>query len=117
MGGFFVLIITNIAPSHYDPRPLPVPAGPVRYMKSLQVGGNLRAPVVNGLRWDHLLHRQAPSGPILSNFSFTSAFVSHDVISDDINGLDLSEDVVLVNSEQTIHGEVYFFFLGLSLLP
>lgn len=82
-----------------------VPSGPVRYMKSLRIAGNLHSPVINGVDWDSVLDRQSPNDPVLSKFSFTSVFVSHDVISDDINGLDLSKDVVLVNATQTIDGE------------
>lgn len=78
-------------------------------MKSLQIAGNLRSPEVNGVHWDHILDRQSPNDPVLSNFSFTSAFVSHDIISNDINGLDLSDDVVLVNTSQTIHGEIRIY--------
>lgn len=83
-------------------------------MQSLRVGGNLHAPVVNGIHWDRILYHQALNGPVLSNFSFTSAFVLHDVISDDINGLDLSEDVVLVNTAQTINGETSHVFSTLT---
>lgn len=74
-------------------------------MKSLHIAGNLLTPVVNGVEWKRLLDRQSPNTPVLSSFSFTSGFVSHEVISDDVNGLDLSEDVVLVNTTQTIYGE------------
>lgn len=74
-------------------------------MKSLHITGNLHVPVVNGVEWKHLLDRQSPNTPVLSSFSFSSASVSHEVISDDVNGLDLSEDVVLVNTTQTIYGE------------
>lgn len=76
-------------------------------MKSLQITGDLYSPMVNGVDWELLIHRQAPTNPILSRFSFASAYVSHEVISDDVNGLDLSEDVVLVNTTQTIFGETF----------
>ncbi|XP_050701941.1 uncharacterized protein LOC126988145 [Eriocheir sinensis] len=77
-------------------------------MKSLHIAGNLLTPVVNGVEWTRLLDRHSPNTPVLSSFSFTSGFVSHEVISDDVNGLDLSEDVVLVNTTQTIYGHITF---------
>ncbi|MPC21231.1 hypothetical protein E2C01_014208 [Portunus trituberculatus] len=82
--------------------------GPVRYMKPLRVTGNMRVPVVNGVKWRDLLDRQSPHKQVLSRFIFTSAFVSHAVVSDNINGLNLSEDVVLVDTTQTIRGRVRF---------
>ena len=65
----------------------------------------MRVPVVNGVKWGDLLDRQSPHKQVLSRFTFISAFVSHAVVSDDINGLNLSEDVVLVDTTQTIQGE------------
>ncbi|XP_063869289.1 uncharacterized protein LOC135105158 [Scylla paramamosain] len=82
--------------------------GPVRYMKPLRVTGNMRVSVVNGVKWRDLLDRQSPHKQVLSRFTFTSAFVSHALVSDDINGLNLSEDVVLVDATQTIQGRVRF---------
>ena len=74
-------------------------------MEDLRVAGSLGAPLVNGVEWRHLLDRHSPHQQVLSKFTFTSAFVSQAIISDDINGVDLSEDAVLVDTMQTISGE------------
>lgn len=74
-------------------------------MESLRVTGNLLAPLVSGVEWRHLLGRQSPHQKVLSKFTFTSAFVSRAIICDNINGLDLSEDAVQVDTTQTIYGE------------
>ncbi|XP_069957094.1 uncharacterized protein [Cherax quadricarinatus] len=81
--------------------------GPVMYMSSLTVNGDLWASNVNGIIWDYILDLDSPD-LIPANYYFTNAAVTDAIRCNNINGLDLSEDVVLVDSVQTISGDVTF---------
>ncbi|XP_042218448.1 uncharacterized protein LOC121863747 [Homarus americanus] len=81
--------------------------GPVMYTESLTVAGNLLATTINGVEWDDLLDLDSPN-LVSTNYYFVNAVVTDVVRSNNINGLDLSEDVVVVDTQQSITGRVTF---------
>ncbi|XP_071544738.1 uncharacterized protein [Panulirus ornatus] len=81
--------------------------GGVTYTKSLTVTGILLTTSVNGVEWDDLVDLGSQD-LISSNFYFVNAIVTDAIRSDNINGLDISQDVVLVDTQQTVNGRIIF---------
>ncbi|XP_069180722.1 LOW QUALITY PROTEIN: uncharacterized protein [Procambarus clarkii] len=79
--------------------------GPITYKTGLTVGGDLNIGSINGLDWDNLVDLQSQD-VITANYYFSKGFVSDAVRCDNINGLDLSKDVVLTDTQQTIYAGV-----------
>ncbi|XP_071544735.1 uncharacterized protein [Panulirus ornatus] len=81
--------------------------GPVTYKESLTVTGSLTATTINGVEWDNLMDLDSPA-LVTANYYFDDARVVHAIRSNNINGLDFTRDVVLVDTPQTITGHVTF---------
>lgn len=79
-------------------------AGSLLYKNGVIVTGNTEARVVNGVPWGELLPLHEPVS-VTGAYTFHRASVSTALMTDSINGLDLSRDVVLTDAEQTIEGE------------
>ena len=81
--------------------------GPVSFTNDLNVTNNLNATVMNDIRWEEIID-SSTNQDIIANFSFDKVEIFGDLISDNINDLDISTDAVLVNSDQVIHGRIRF---------
>ena len=78
-------------------------AGDLIYETDLVVSGGLLSHTVNGIPWTDFVDINSPE-LITGLYSFQDVTVLGSLISDDINGLDFSQDVVLTDKEQTING-------------
>ncbi|KAG7173760.1 hypothetical protein Hamer_G018906, partial [Homarus americanus] len=81
--------------------------GAVTYEKSLTITGNLWTTSINGVEWDDLVDFNSKD-TISGNYFIDNVYVSDAIECNNINGLDLSQDVVLVDTTQTIHGPITF---------
>ncbi|XP_045619429.2 LOW QUALITY PROTEIN: uncharacterized protein [Procambarus clarkii] len=81
--------------------------GAVTYSESLSVTGDVSVPIINGIKWGDILDLDSPN-LVSSNYYFANAVVTDAIRSNNINGLDLSQDAVLVDTQQTITGGITF---------
>ncbi|KAK8395748.1 hypothetical protein O3P69_005682 [Scylla paramamosain] len=82
-------------------------AGAVVYKRNLAVQGSTEVRSVNGVPWGELLPLNAPVS-VSGFYTFTRATVTAALRSDRINGLDLSEEAVLLDLDQNIRGRIQF---------
>nr|XP_053636660.1 uncharacterized protein LOC128691773 [Cherax quadricarinatus] len=81
--------------------------GPIKYMESVTVTGDLDTASINGVEWRDIVDLE--SGDLISGkFYIAKGFVSEVIRCDSINELDLSNDVVLTHTMQTIYGRITF---------
>ncbi|KAK4315661.1 hypothetical protein Pmani_013124 [Petrolisthes manimaculis] len=81
--------------------------GHITYMGSVTVRGDLKVGSVNDIPWSSYIDRSSTT-LVTARFKFLSATVTEEIISDNINDLDLSEDVVLTDTNDVIQGRVTF---------
>ncbi|XP_045125120.1 uncharacterized protein LOC123512684 [Portunus trituberculatus] len=82
-------------------------AGSVVYKRNLAVQGSTEVQSVNGVPWGELLPLNAPVS-ISGFYTFARATVLGALRSDNINGLDLSQEAVLLDVDQNIQGRIQF---------
>ncbi|KAK7076189.1 hypothetical protein SK128_002233 [Halocaridina rubra] len=81
--------------------------GGLVYETDLVVTGSLTLDSINGILWNDVVDLNSPD-LITGMYNFKDATIIGSLASNDINGLDLSSDVVLTNKVQTISGRVQF---------
>lgn len=79
-------------------------SGSVVYKRNLAVQGSTEVQSVNGVPWGELLPLNAPVS-VSGFYTFARATVNSALRSDNINGLDLSEEAVLLDLDQNVQGE------------
>ncbi|XP_064112419.1 uncharacterized protein LOC135219519 [Macrobrachium nipponense] len=82
-------------------------AGDLIYNSDLTISGSLISDTINGILWSDVVDLNSPT-PITGMYFFKDATILGSLISNDINGLDFSQDVALLDKEQTINGRITF---------
>ncbi|XP_063609338.1 uncharacterized protein LOC134783408 [Penaeus indicus] len=81
-------------------------SGDVNYQNDFHVSGNLLSPTLNGIVMDNIVDKDTTH--INGLYTFTNANVKTAVGCSNINGINLSADVVTVDADQTILGSLTF---------
>lgn len=81
--------------------------GSVEYNNDFTVNHDLTVVRVNDILWSDIIDRDSDT-VITSVFTFGMVDVTGDIICDDINGIDISEEAVFITGDQTIEGRVIF---------
>lgn len=78
--------------------------GPLTYKDSVTVVGDLKVGSINNIPWSSFIDRSSTT-LVTAHFTFLAATVTEAIVCDDINGFDLSEDVVLTDTNDVIEGK------------
>lgn len=82
----------------------------------MTVVGDLKVGSINNIPWSSFIDRSSTT-LVTAHFTFLAASVLEAVVCDDLNGLDLSEDVVLTDTNDVIEGERTLSFTVLLQVP
>lgn len=79
-------------------------AGGITYRGDVSVEDSVTNPRVNGISWSDML-KVSSNDVISGSYHFDQATVTTAMNSGNINGLDLSQDAVLITGDQVIDGK------------
>ncbi|KAG7163907.1 hypothetical protein Hamer_G020823, partial [Homarus americanus] len=82
-------------------------SGGLVYREDLVVTNSVVSETINDVLWSNIVDRSSPD-KITGTYHFSEVTVTGSLDSDDINGLDPSEEAVLVDMSQTINGRIKF---------
>ncbi|XP_068220723.1 uncharacterized protein [Palaemon carinicauda] len=82
-------------------------AGDLIYNTDLTISGSLISDTINGILWSDVVDLNSPA-LITGMYFFKEATILGSLISNDVNGLDFSQDVALLDKDQTISGRITF---------
>lgn len=80
------------------------PTGGLVYKDDVVVTGSVQTDTINGELWSSLVDRSSPD-KITSTYHFREVLVTGSLDSNSINELDLSQEVMLVDTVQRINGK------------
>ncbi|XP_068221706.1 uncharacterized protein [Palaemon carinicauda] len=81
--------------------------GILTYENDLVIGEASSVDFINGIRMSNLVDLDS-KGPILGKYYIKKAVISEELLCDNINGVDLQRDAVIIDKDQVIKGHIGF---------